>query len=264
MGEPTDLYERLYFHEIEVREQLNSRLQLPLSLIVVLVGTFAYLLQSADNSLTSYLSLAFETALGLMGIALMCSAYLFARAAWGHNYKLVPYANQTAQSWKQLTEYDAKHGTAIADRTMAEYLKGHFIEGATANARNNDLRSTYLHRSNMAVIATSAFALLAFLVFALGDLGRKQNVTQVSIVHPVDVQGIEIPNKFIVVPDERSAPNSVNAARVPSSTLAGERNDSTQRSTPSTAPSAADAPSSGRGQTSATTPTDTAASEVAK
>lgn len=252
MGEPTDLYERLYFHEIEVREQLNSRLQLPLSLILVLAGAFAYLLQSADYSSTSYVSHLFKASLSLMGLALFCSACLFARAAWWHNYKFVPYANQTARNWRELKEYDAKYGTAIADKTMAEYVQGHFIEGATTNAHNNDRRSAYLHWSNMAVIATSAFALLAFLTFVLGDLSRKQSVAQVSIMQPVEVRGIAVPDRFILVPAETTGPDAVKAAGVdPITTQMGERSDSTRPS--AATPSTSNAPSS-RGWPASSTP----------
>jgi hypothetical protein len=255
MAEPTDLYERLYFHEIEVREQLNSRLQLPLSLIVVLAGAFAYLLQSADHSLAGYVSHAFKMALALTGSALLCSAYLFARAAWWHNYKFLPYANQTAHSWKELTEYDAKYGTAIADRTMAAYLKGHFIEGATANAHNNDLRSAYLHWCNMAVIITSGFALVAFLTFVLGDLGRKQSVTQVSIAQPVDIRGIALPHELVVVPDHTATAASGIGTRiriVPVYARQGERNASTGPSAAAT-PSTSNASGPG-GRSTSTTP----------
>jgi len=40
------LYEKLYFHEIDMRERLNSRLQIPLTIIAVLLGFLAFMLQN--------------------------------------------------------------------------------------------------------------------------------------------------------------------------------------------------------------------------
>jgi len=206
MEDLTDLYERLYFHEIDAREQLNSRLQLPLSLIVVLAGAFAYLLQTADHALTSFAAYLFRTSLILMGASFLVGTYSFVRAAWGHNYKFIPYAQQIAAIVEQLKEYDVKYATTVADKLTAEYLRGYLIEGATNNASNNDRRSAYLHWSNMGVVATSAFALLAFLAFVLGDLSRAQSVMHVSLTQPVDIRGISIPNKLFVVREEDTVP----------------------------------------------------------
>ena len=44
-----DLYEKLYFHEIEVREALGGRLQTPMAIIVSLIGVVVYLLQNFDK-----------------------------------------------------------------------------------------------------------------------------------------------------------------------------------------------------------------------
>jgi hypothetical protein len=44
-----DLYEKLYFHEIEVREKLGGRLQTPMAIIVSLIGVLTYLLQNFDS-----------------------------------------------------------------------------------------------------------------------------------------------------------------------------------------------------------------------
>ena len=44
-----DLYEKLYFHEIEVREKLGGRLQTPMAIIVSLIGVLAFLIQNFDK-----------------------------------------------------------------------------------------------------------------------------------------------------------------------------------------------------------------------
>ncbi|MFZ3037397.1 MAG: hypothetical protein WA112_09030 [Rugosibacter sp.] len=53
-----DLYEKLYFHEIEVREKLGGRLQTPMAIIVSLIGVLTFLIQNFDNQHRPHQSLS--------------------------------------------------------------------------------------------------------------------------------------------------------------------------------------------------------------
>jgi hypothetical protein len=54
-----DLYEKLYFHEIDVREKLSGRLQTPMAIIFSLVGVLAYLLQNFDKDTAGIAAVSF-------------------------------------------------------------------------------------------------------------------------------------------------------------------------------------------------------------
>jgi hypothetical protein len=255
MSELPELYEKLYFHEIDARERLNARLQMPLSLIIALAGVLAYLLQSFDFAFASAAAYFFAALLTLTAIALLCGGFHFVRAAWGQDYLFLPYAQETADHWNDLKKYDERYGTSVSRQLLSEYVERYFVAGATANAKSNDFRSLQLHKTSKYLIATSVLALLAFVTFVSGDLGRKSGPTQVLLAEPVEVRGITIPEKFVVVPADQQVAHDTQAQGQAAalSDRAGVVNDQ-KGPTPSaaTAIPAADAAAQGRRSNRAT------------
>jgi hypothetical protein len=231
-----ELYEKLYFHEIESREQLNSRLQMPLTLIIALAGVLAYLFQGFDRVLTGIASYGFSILLTFAVLALLLGCYHFVRAAWGQTYLFLPYARATedysAELKSKYTEYDAKYGTKTAQLFFDEYLQRYFIDAATANAQINDVRSIHLHKTSRALIVTAVLAVLSFASFVLGDLGGEQAAVQVLLTRPVEVRGISIPERFFVVPDQTSHSAARDAVRDASQSAGGT--DDKPRAPPAT------------------------------
>ena len=97
-----DLYEKLYFHEIEVRERLGSRLQTPLAIIVSLIGVLAYLFQNFAQDHIALNVFMFLGLLGLSTVALLVAVYFFIRSWYGHTYAFLPSADATEQYRKLL------------------------------------------------------------------------------------------------------------------------------------------------------------------
>ncbi len=190
-----ELYEKQYFHEIEVREKLNGRLSMPLGIFVSLVGAVAFLLQNFDRQATSPTALIFLVALFLAAATICGSAYFFVKSWWNISYSIMPNAIETEDYRKLLEDTYLPHGDEgkeLSERYLYDYLCSYYVKAAGKNATQNDLRSLGLHRTNGFLILSTALVALCFLFFYFGELdkGRHTKPTEVHVVKPVEVKGL--------------------------------------------------------------------------
>jgi hypothetical protein len=188
------LYEKLYLHEIEMREKITSRVQTPLTLVVTLAGVFAFLLQRYD-----YLSLKLNAPhavfmfFAVVAIGAVALATLHICNAWVNNeYKFMPLADQTAKYREDLkTTYAAEPNAGeLVDAYTQAYVVREYVDASSFNARVNDFRSNSLDRANQQIVLSATMLLVAFAVFQFGDLDRSKLKTmqEVTITKPVDVR----------------------------------------------------------------------------
>lgn len=170
------LYEKLYFHEIEAREKIHGRLQLPLTLILAIIGVVAYLIQSINlNDGVRGLPWGLFIVLAILGcLALGFATYWFIKALYNHTYQFLPDSVQTAQYRSLLEEtykqYPSKD--VLIAEAMDAYVNNSYIKHGAFNTRVNDRRSAYIHLCHGATIAAGIFLIGAATVFYFGELGR--------------------------------------------------------------------------------------------
>lgn len=205
-----DLYEKLYFHEIEVREKLGGRLQTPMAIVVSLIGVLTYLLQNFDKGRTSTSTVAFLFLFAISIVTLVTAVYFFVRSWYGNTYAFLPSAAAT-EEYRQLLQktYEKyKDGDSLAETYLNDYLCTKYIECATQNTQCNDLRSLHLHKTNGTLIASTVLIAVTFLVFFMGDLDRAKasKPIEVVIVKPVDNKGIIMTEKKAEPPKQIAPP----------------------------------------------------------
>lgn len=197
-----DLYEKLYFHEIEVREKLGGRLQAPMAIIVSLVGLLGFLLQNLDKqqaTAAANLTLVFVVFLVACATALLCAGYFFIRSWYGNTYAFLPTAEDTENYRKILesTYAEYKGGDNLAEKNLNDYLCSYYIKCSTQNTRCNDQRSLNLHKTNSTLIVATLLAVFSYLPFYFGDLDRSKvnKPTEVNIVNPIEIKGALMTDK---------------------------------------------------------------------
>lgn len=205
-----DLYEKLYFHEIEVREKLGGRLQTPMAILVSLIGVLTFLLQNFDKDHTGTATAAFLFLLAISSVTLATAVYFFVRSWYGNTYAFLPSAEAT-EKYRQLlqkTYEQYKDGDSLAETYLNDYLCTKYIACATQNTQCNDLRSLNLHRTNGILIGLTILVAVAFLVFSMGNLDRTKTSkpTEVVIIKPVDIKGIIMTEKNPEPPKQVSQP----------------------------------------------------------
>jgi hypothetical protein len=192
------LYEKLYFHEVDSREKLNARLQMPLALIISLIGVVAFLLQNYEHRAFTPSATLFSLFLTAAIVALIAAIYFFILSWYGNTYAFVPSATEIEKYRQTLyTTYEPyDKGNALAANYFHDYLLRSYIDSSSVNTACNDNRSVSLHKTNTALIVTAVITFVAFLMFFFGGLQKGQNpkVPETKIEVTIKAEGVQMSN----------------------------------------------------------------------
>lgn len=208
-----ELYEKLYFHEIESREHLNGRLQTPLAIIMSIIAILAFMLQNLNKDIWSLGSLIFYVFFFGSVLSIGISIYFFVRSWYGNTYSFLPSAAETESYRKELinTYQSYPSGKSLAESYFDEYVLNCYISCSSINTACNDERSISLHKTNTFIIITGVTAFLAFLLFYSFGLDKaniekvlsvkvvnevKTNTFDIEKIKPVVNISIQVPNKY--------------------------------------------------------------------
>lgn len=187
-------YEKLYFQEVEARDRLTARLQIPLSLILAIIGAAVFLLQNFDYQpgVWTISRVLFMFFIGFGGLILVLAIKWFVDALYNNEYHFLPDSVKTAE-YKNLLEATYKdyeqHAFLVAD-ALEKYITDYYIQYAAFNTHVNDRRAAFIHLCNGAIIGATVLFVAAFFAFYFGDLdkSRIKAATEVFVTKPVDVR----------------------------------------------------------------------------
>jgi len=192
--EPTFEYcEKLYFHELEAREYLSSRVNIPLAVLVSVAGFLGYLIQNLDSSIDGCAVFGVYSFLILSMGCLLASALLLIGGAGGYKYQFVasPAAwNENFRGW-----YAHYEGTEdqleAANRSVRQTLRNAYMDSTSHNSKLNDKRSEKIFLAFRFILGGAASAFIAFAFFYFGGLDRQSNPRpiEVKIVQPFVIEG---------------------------------------------------------------------------
>jgi hypothetical protein len=188
------LYEKLYFHEVESRESINSRLQTPLTILVAIIGVVAFLLQNYEyeSFVLNAPHVLFAFFVSLSVFCLGCATYYFSRSWYDNEYHFLPASSVTADYRRKLVETysEFENGEELVEKYLGEYIYRSYIDYAAWNTNVNDARSAYIHRCNGAIIVTVILLFCGFLGFYFGGLDKNKlkKAQEVTLTKPIDVR----------------------------------------------------------------------------
>lgn len=164
-----ELFEKMYFHEIQVRNEFSERVNAPLAILVALIGAIAFMLQSVNINVGGLALFLFALPYSFAIIFASCAVYGMTRALSGHTYLFVAKADEWHKMLSDLREYyqatnQDPSGSLLEVKSS---IIDRYVICATKNAELNDRRSQslYLCNSNLikGVVAVAvAFAILQF------------------------------------------------------------------------------------------------------
>ena len=193
-AELRQLYEKLYFLEVEARDKILGRLQLSLTLLLAVGGAVVFLFQNFDYQTGIWTLLRGAFMLFFSGgiVVLVIAAGFFVKAFHNPSYRFLPDSGETARYKARLEEIykEYEQRLQLVSEALDEYITGYYIDYGAFNTKVNDRRAAYLHSCNGAIIAAAVLLMLAYLAFYFGDLdkGRIRPATGVFITKPVDVR----------------------------------------------------------------------------
>ncbi len=171
-----ELYEKLYFHEVEVREKISSRLQIPLALLLSFTSVFAFLMKGIAFENNSLWNISFGIIFAISLIIFIVSVTYFVRAFYGHTYEFIPSALDTENYHDKLIETYKNYDECeeLVNKYFNKYIFGYYNECSSFNTIVNDKRSKYLHKCNTYLILTVIPLSIAFLIFILSGIEKIQ------------------------------------------------------------------------------------------
>ncbi len=165
-------YERIYFHELNRKEQIFSRLNIPLAVMVAVAGFYAVILKGDYKLLGLGPQIWFWLLLGASILGLFIGVGFFIDSLLGRMDKAIATPTATETWRRELLHYysdeaDGQEKTAESVRTM---LYEAYMDCATRSMLNNDRKSSSLYFCNIALIAAAGLAMAAYAIETIPTL----------------------------------------------------------------------------------------------
>lgn len=177
-----DLYEKTYFHEMEVREKLVARVQINFALVAAGYAIVSYMIRMLDFSQNSLVICLFSLAVVIcLALSCFCISHLV-KAFWGNEYQGMPtaleidnYRTSLIAHRSEIDKYnssypEARQSEINVNEMVTDFVYNKFRDCSTHNTNVNDRRSTHIHQSFGWLLYSSIFFIIASLFFILGNL----------------------------------------------------------------------------------------------
>lgn len=206
-----ELYEKLYFHEMEVREKITGRVQVTFALVATGYTILSYMLRMLDFTYNKLaLGIFIVCTIITFIISIGCLFYLI-RAFWGNTYNGMPSPKETDDYRKNLVIYrhhiaqynidypQNKQPEIIVDDYISEHLYNKFRDCSTHNTTVNDRRSRQVYESFKWLLFASAPMFIASVTFIVCDLDVSSPRKETPIVDQSVVNSLnEIKNELVI------------------------------------------------------------------
>ncbi|GHZ50216.1 hypothetical protein VCSRO8_3365 [Vibrio cholerae] len=148
--------EKCYLFELDRREKLNARLNVPMGVIVANFGLIGYLLKTPSIEFLKIYTIA----LVLSVFALLVGCYHFKNCWSGMTDKFMPTLEEIETYHSVLVDhYDGcNNSEELVKVAFYDFLLTSYAEYGTFNAKNNDFRSTQLYKSVRAISVSLALS----------------------------------------------------------------------------------------------------------
>lgn len=221
-AELDSLFERLYFHEIDGRDKVIQRLQLPLVAFLAISGFVGSMLQNVRRDDQTLAAVFFWLPL-LVGIVALAAALMFFVASLvGKKYKYLPLPVQ----WQEHRATCVKHyeGYNNQDELVSAALQQHLVqryaECATWNGDVNAKKMYYNFALLRCLVIAVISTLLAFIALYAGrlDKGAEKRSERVRIEQTVEVKKAETISSTTMKGKANVKPEAAAAAAAAAST----------------------------------------------
>jgi len=168
------LYEKQYYHEIDVRDKLNSRLQVPLVVLVTILGFMGYMLQNKSPNISGNGVVLFWVCFSVSAASIISSLVFFRKSWFGHTDKLLPTAQETEHYKEELMVFYESYDDCkiLVEKALKKYLYNSYVTFSSINTINNDSRSYNLYKMTVALTLATVFSFLSFIPYHFNGLDK--------------------------------------------------------------------------------------------
>lgn len=175
-------YEKMYDSENEIKERINTRVQIIFTLLIAVATVASYMLRMLDLNAFPELTGVIVFLMLLFFVSLGLSAYFSVRAFWGNEFKKMPGAFAVNDYYTDLVNYNSDLSEYLLhnkgyeaelvdiDVEMDGFFQDYYMECAEHNSNVNFRRSRQVHLSIKFLLYSMAPFALAGLLFVAFDM----------------------------------------------------------------------------------------------
>lgn len=204
-----ELYEKLYFHEIESRESITSRLQLPLAILLSVLSLYALIIQDITLDINNGWVVVFAVSFFISICIYLNSVYHFIGAFYGARYQFMPSAAKLEEYRAKLSaeykSYDGSDGNPNCNQLVSHYFDKYLLEisiaSSSKNSIVNDLRSYKLHLCNSRILWNIIPLIVIFLIYCFGNIksDNEQQEVSVTITKPIKLEESNVKSNHVQI-----------------------------------------------------------------
>lgn len=188
-----EFYEKHYFHEVDMREKLLSRVPISFAMLVSLTSLLFYMFSNIKcYNWTSHCFTLFLNFLVLSCITGVISINFFIKSFFNYTYQFLPTTKKTEEYRHKLIETYTPYENCdnLVKKYFKQYLLQSYIDCAAVNSENNELRSAHFHNSMKFLIPAFTFSLFAVIFFYFGEVNKEEQPQEVKvkITNPIQIK----------------------------------------------------------------------------
>lgn len=188
------LYEKAYFHELDMREKINSRLQIPIAIFGGEMALIAFMFRSSKDFSWNFKFVFFYIFLIIVIKYGIDSLKWFVKTLTGHTYLALPPPAKIEEYNQEVnkTYYhyytDHKKQTEIV---MYDFIYDYYKDSATENFYKNKKRSEFLNETYKNLIQSMKFLFISLIIFYFFGIYNKESEERNITIHVTNQQGKE-------------------------------------------------------------------------
>ncbi len=207
--ELTNILEKLYFHELEIREKIIARIQFAFTLNASFVGLIASMCKAVEYSDNLKPIVIFYLIILITICFLGISVYYAYKALTGYTYLEMPEGNNIIEYQKKLQDYkenievynienkDHKTDVPQIEIKIESFLNNKFAKCATHNKKKNEIRRKLISQSFKKLWISVIFLIVGGSYFIFMRLDHHQD--KVSLDNKVYIElGLDSGFKAII------------------------------------------------------------------
>ena len=187
-----NLYVEAYEYELQYKDTLNARLNLPVTGLIVLVGAVAYLLNNISKLTTHWVAITFYVLLALLVLSIGFALYFLIRIIFGPKYGYISQLSEIDRYIRQIEQYneEADEEPIALSEELDDLLKQQYCKCTSRNQQNNDCKSGYLARCLYAMIVATVILVVSGVPYYGMKLGTTDDVQKIEVTNLTELMSM--------------------------------------------------------------------------
>lgn len=179
-------YKETYYREFKRKDSLNSSINIPLTIITLLVGVLAFFINNLPNNILSLSVIFFYIFLLGFMFFLIFSVYFFIRSIFNHTYGYIPNSVSIDKYYNELSRYNSRVkelNKIEIDNEINNLLKEQYCKFSKFNYESNNKKSGYIHHTTLFLILGIIFSSCCGIFYFVNKYNQPVEAFKVEIIN---------------------------------------------------------------------------------